>query len=167
MSFPLYIAKRYLRSKSSNNAINFITNIAIIGVILGAASLFIVLSGFAGLKDFTLQFSTEIDPDLKAETTVGKTFMLTKDIAEKLDNLEAVAEYSKIIEERIFITSNNKTTIAKIKGVDGNFQNIVNIDSAMDTGSWIDQNTNEIVVGWGISKNLSLGILDFTKSINI
>lgn len=117
MSFPLYIAKRYLRSKSSNNAINFITNIAIIGVILGgAASLFIVLSGFAGLKDFTLQFSTEIDPDLKAETTVGKTFMLTKDIAEKLDNLEAVAEYSKIIEERIFITSNNKTTIAKIKG---------------------------------------------------
>ncbi|MEL0651688.1 FtsX-like permease family protein [Algibacter sp. TI.3.09] len=167
MSFPLYIAKRYLRSKSSNNAINFITNIAIIGVILGAASLFIVLSGFAGLKDFTLQFSTEIDPDLKAETTVGKTFMLTKDIAEQLDNLEAVAEYSKIIEERIFITSNNKTTIAKIKGVDGNFQNIVNIDSAMDTGSWLDQNTNEIVVGWGISKNLSLGILDFTKSINI
>ena len=167
MSFPLYIAKRYLRSKSSNNAINFITNIAIIGVILGAASLFIVLSGFAGLKDFTLQFSTEIDPDLKAETTVGKSFLLTKDIAEQLDNLESVAQYSKIIEERIFITSSNKTTIAKIKGVDGNFQNIVNIDSAMDTGSWLDQNTNEIVVGWGIANHLSLGILDFTKSINI
>ena len=69
MNFPLHIAKRYLRSKSSNNAINFITYIAITGVILGAASLFIVLSGFAGLKDFTLQFSTIIDPDLKAETS--------------------------------------------------------------------------------------------------
>ncbi|WP_147677113.1 ABC transporter permease [Algibacter pacificus] len=167
MSFSLYIAKRYLRSKSTNNAINFITNIAIIGVILGAASLFIVLSGFAGLKDFTLQFSTEIDPDLKAETTVGKSFVLTEDIAQKLDNLESVAEYSKIIEERIFITSNNKTTIAKIKGVDGYFQNIVNIDSAMDTGSWVSQNTNEIVVGWGIASHLSLGVLDFTKTINI
>lgn len=167
MSFSLYIAKRYLRSKSTNNAINFITNIAIIGVILGAASLFIVLSGFAGLKDFTLQFSTEIDPDLKAETTVGKSFVLTEDIAQKLDNLESVAEYSKIIEERIFITSNNKTTIAKIKGVDGHFQNIVNIDSAMDTGSWVSQNTNEIVVGWGIASHLSLGVLDFTKTINI
>ena len=68
MSFSLYIAKRYLRSKSTNNAINFITYIAIIGVILGSASLFIVLSGFAGLKDFTLQFSSEIDPDLNIGT---------------------------------------------------------------------------------------------------
>lgn len=167
MNFPVYIAKRYLRSKSSNNAINFITNIAIIGVILGAASLFIVLAGFAGLKDFTLQFSTEIDPDLKAETTIGKNFVLTNEMAEKLDNLDAVAEYSKIIEERVFITSNNKTSIAKIKGVDGNFQNIVNIDSAMDTGSWVEQNTNEIVVGWGIANHLSLGVLDYTKPISI
>jgi lipoprotein-releasing system permease protein len=167
LNFPVYIAKRYLRSKSSNNAINFITNIAIIGVILGAASLFIVLAGFAGLKDFTLQFSTEIDPDLKAETTIGKNFVLTNNMVEKLDNLDAVAKYSKIIEERVFITSNNKTTIAKIKGVDGNFQNIVNIDSAMDTGSWVEQNTNEIVVGWGIAKHLSLGVLDYTKSISI
>jgi len=167
LNFPLYIAKRYLRSKSSNNAINFITNIAIIGIILGAASLFIVLAGFAGLKDFTLQFSTEIDPDLKAETTVGKNFVLTTTMAQKLDELEGVAMYSKIIEERVFITSNNKTTIAKIKGVDANFQSIVNIDSAMDTGSWVAQNTNEIVVGWGISRHLSLGILDYTKAINI
>ena len=167
MSFPLYIAKRYLRSKSSNNAINFITNIAIIGVILGAASLFIVLSGFAGLKDFTLQFSSEIDPDLKAETTIGKSFMLTDELAEKLNNLDGIAEYSKIIEERIFITSNNKTTIAKIKGVDAHYQNIVSIDSVIDTGSWLEQNTNEIVVGWGIARNLSLGVLDFTKTISI
>ena len=167
MNFPLYIAKRYLRSKSSNNAINFITNIAVIGIILGAASLFIVLAGFAGLKDFTLQFSTEIDPDLKVETTIGKNFVLTSDMAEKLDNLDAVDMYSQIVEERVFITSNNKTTIAKIKGVDANFQSVVNIDSAMDTGSWVAQNTNEIVVGWGIANHLSLGVLDYTKAINI
>ena len=68
MNFSLYIAKRYIRSKSSNNAINFITIIAIVGIVLGAASLFIVLSGFAGLRDFTLEFSSIIDPDLKAET---------------------------------------------------------------------------------------------------
>ena len=58
MNFSFYIAKRYLVSKSNNNAINFITIIAAIGVIIGAAALFIVLSGFAGLKDFTLQFSS-------------------------------------------------------------------------------------------------------------
>ena len=167
MNFSLYIAKRYLRSKSSNNAINFIANIAIIGVILGAASLFIVLAGFAGLKDFTLEFSTEIDPDLKAETTIGKNFVLTNTMIEKLDNLKAIADYSKVIEERVFITSNNITTIAKIKGVDAHFQNVVSIDSTIDTGHWVDQKTNQIVVGWGISSHLSLGILDYTKAIDV
>ncbi|XCF06430.1 FtsX-like permease family protein [Tamlana crocina] len=167
MNFPLYIAKRYLRSKSSNNAINFITYIALIGVILGAASLFIVLSGFAGLKDFTLQFSTIVDPDLKAEPAAGKSFVLTEEELSQLNQLEDVAEFSKIIEERIFITSDNKNTLAVLKGVDEHYQNVVQIDSVIDYGNWLEQKTNQLVVGWGISNSLSLGVLDFTKPINV
>jgi len=167
LSFSLYIAKRYLRSKSTNNAINFITYIAIIGVILGSASLFIVLSGFAGLKDFTLQFSSEIDPDLKAEAAIGKSFVLSDADITKLNNLEDIADFSKVIEERVFIASANKNTLAVIKGVDAHFQNVVSIDSVIDYGGWLDQKSNQIVVGWGISNSLSLGILDYTRSINI
>ena len=167
MNFPLYIAKRYLRSKSSNNAINFITIIAVIGVILGAASLFIVLSGFAGLKDFTLQFSSVVDPDLKAETAQGKSFILTENDISKLNNLDAIAQYSKIVEERVVIASQDKNSIATIKGVDEHFQNVVEIDSIIDRGTWLEQKSRQIVVGWGISNNLSLGILDFTRPINI
>ena len=167
MNVSLYIAKRYLRSKSSNNAINIITYIALIGVILGAASLFIVLSGFAGLKDFTLQFSSVVDPDLKAEAAVGKSFILTEDNITKLENLEEIASYSRIIEERVVIASDNKNTLATIKGVDANYKNIVKTDSIMEYGGWFDQKTNQIVVGWGISNSLSLGVLDFTKALNI
>ncbi len=167
MNFPLYIAKRYLRSKSSNNAINFITIIAIVGVILGAASLFIVLSGFAGLKDFTLEFTSVVDPDLKAETAKGKSFFLTDTDIAKLNKLEDIAVYSKIVEERVVIASDDKNTLATIKGVDERFEHVVSIDSVLDRGSWLEQESREIVVGWGISNNLSLGILDFTKPINI
>ena len=167
MHFPLYIAKRYLRSKSSNNAINFITIIAIIGVILGAASLFIVLSGFAGLKDFTLQFSSIVDPDLKGEAASGKSFFLTEPDISKLNKLEGVVVYSKIIEERVIISSENKNTLARIKGVDEYFQEVNNVDSIIAYGSWLTQKTNQILVGWGISNNLSLGVLDYTKDINI
>jgi lipoprotein-releasing system permease protein len=167
LNVSFYIAKRYLRSKSSNNAINFITYIAIIGVILGAASLFIVLSGFAGLKDFTLQFSSVVDPDLKAETSIGKSFFLTDNNITKLDSLTDIAYYSKIIEERVIITSDDKNTLATIKGVDEHYQNVVNTDSIMEYGNWFDQNSNQIVVGWGISNSLTLGVLDFTKPINI
>lgn len=167
MNFSLYIAKRYLRSKSSNNAINFITYIAIIGVVLGAASLFIVLSGFAGLKDFTLQFSSIVDPDLKAETTIGKSFILTDSDSIKLDSIQEITYYSKIIEERVIIASNNKNTLAILKGVDENYQHIINTDSILEYGNWFDYKSNQIIVGWGISNALSLGVLDFTKPINI
>ena len=65
MNFSLYIAKRYLRSKSSTNAINIITGIAAFGVVIGTAALFVVLSGFAGLKELSLEFTSFSDPDLK------------------------------------------------------------------------------------------------------
>ncbi|WP_142784559.1 ABC transporter permease [Changchengzhania lutea] len=167
MNVPLYIAKRYLRSKSSNNAINFITIIAIIGVILGAASLFIVLSGFAGLKDFTLEFSSIVDPDLKAETATGKSFVLSNDEASKLNQLEPIAQYSKILEERVVVTFDNKNYIASIKGVDENFQAVNHVDSVIVQGTWFEPQTNQIVVGWGISRNLSFGVLDYAKTVNI
>jgi lipoprotein-releasing system permease protein len=157
-----------LRSKSSNNAINFITIIAIIGVILGAASLFIVLSGFAGLKDFTLQFSTIVDPDLKAETTTGKSFLLTEERISKLENISEVALFSKIVEERVFIVADDKTyPSAFIKGVDSNFEKVNPVDSIIEQGGWLNEKTNQIVVGSGISRNLSFGVLDYAKSINI
>ncbi|WP_100610541.1 ABC transporter permease [Confluentibacter lentus] len=167
MNFPLYIAKRYLRSKSSNNAINFITIIAAVGVILGAASLFVVLSGFAGLKDFTLQFSTIVDPDLKAETAKGKSFILSDEDVSKLNTIDAIASYSKIIEERVIIGFDEKNYLATIKGVDEQFQRVNAIDSVIVQGDWFEQDSNQIVVGWGISSNLSLGVLDYAKSINI
>ncbi len=167
MNFSLYIAKRYLRSKSSNNAINFITIIALIGVVLGAASLFVVLSGFAGLKDFTLQFSTVVDPDLKAETYIGKSFTLTDEDESKLNSIDGISIFSKIVEERVFVNSDNKNNLAIIKGVDGNFNQVNNVDSIVVQGSWLEQKTNRIVSGWGISRNLSFGVLDYGKAINL
>ncbi|GAB1856225.1 ABC transporter permease [Flavobacteriaceae bacterium MHTCC 0001] len=167
MDISFYIAKRYLRSKSSNNAINFITIIALIGVVLGAASLFVVLSGFAGLKDFTLQFSTIVDPDLKVETVVGKSLTLTETQREQLNNINNIANYSEIIEERVIVHSNGKNYLARLKGVDGNYGRVNAVDSIITQGRWLEQNTNQIVAGWGVSQNLSFGVLDYGKSLNI
>ena len=168
MNFALYIAKRYLHSKSSNNAINFITIIAAIGIILGAASLFVVLSGFAGLKDFTLQFTSIVDPDLKAETAQGKSFLVSNEELQKLDNLDDIVSYSKIIEDRVFLAFDDKNyPNAYIKGVDENYKKVNIIDSVIPLGSWLTQNTNQIVVGWGISSNLSFGVLDYGKRVSL
>lgn len=167
MNFSFYIAQRYLRSKSSNNAINIITIVAAIGVVLGAASLFIVLSGFSGLKDFTLQFSSVVDPDLKAEASIGKSFVLSEDQTQQLKNLKEIALYSKIIEERVVIAFDDKNDIVTLKGVDESFQRVTSIDSVIVQGGWVNQGAHQVVVGWGVSNNLSLGVLDFSKTLNI
>ncbi|WP_397364110.1 ABC transporter permease [Olleya sp. R77988] len=167
MNFPLYIAKRYIRSKSSNNAINFITIIAIVGIVLGAASLFIVLSGFAGLRDFTLEFTSIIDPDLKAETTIGKSFILDKNQEQQLLKIKGVANFSKIIEERIIASSEGNNHPAYIKGVDEQYNKITAIDSVIPYGNWLYPDTPQIVVGWAISNRLSVFVNDYGKSITL
>jgi lipoprotein-releasing system permease protein len=166
LNFSLYIAKRYLFSKSSNNAINFITIIAAIGVIIGSASLFIVLSGFAGLKDFSLQFSTIVDPDLKILSAKGKSFKITQEELAQLDNLENIASYSKVIEERVILNFDNKNIIANLKGVDENYPKST-IDSILVQGRWFEPNTDQIVSGWGVSNNLSFGVFDYAKTIRV
>ncbi|MBF8149058.1 ABC transporter permease [Winogradskyella sp. F6397] len=166
MNFPLYIAKRYLFSKSSNNAINIMTLIASGGVIIASAALFIVLSVFAGLKDYSLNFSTFVDPDLKLIPSEGKSFQWTENDQASLLKIEGISAYSEIIEERIFIKSENKNQIATLKGVDENYLNVTTIDSMVTKGNWITANSNEVVSGWGISNNLSFGVLDYLKPLS-
>lgn len=167
MNFSLYIAKRYIRSKSSNNAINFITIIAIVGIVLGAASLFIVLSGFAGLRDFTLEFSSIIDPDLKAETSIGKSFAINTNQDKQLQAIDGVSNFSKIVEERIIASSDGTNHPAYIKGVDENYQKITAIDSVIPYGNWLYPDTPQIVSGWAISNRLSFFINDYNKTITL
>mgnify|MGYP003594795165 CR=1 FL=1 len=102
MNFPFYIAKRYLFSKSSNNTINIITSIAAIGVVIGTLALFIVLSGFSGLRTFSVGFLNTSDPDIKITAVKGKSFLLDETIQAKIDNQKGIASYSKVIEERAF-----------------------------------------------------------------
>lgn len=166
MKFSLYIAKRYLVSKSSNNAINIITGIAAVGVVVGAMSLFIVLSGFAGLKDFSLQFTSVFDSDLKVSPETGKTFTLSPEQENQLHDLTEIESFSKIIEERVFLTFKGKNSIAFIKGVDEYYQRVNQIDSTIIVGGWFES-PNNAVVGIGISSTLSLGVYDYSDLLEI
>jgi lipoprotein-releasing system permease protein len=167
LNFPLYIAKRYLFTKSSNNAINIITLIAALGVIVGTFALFIVLSVFSGLKEFSLDFIRVSDPDLKISIEKGKTFLFTDSISSILQD-EKIAHYSKVVEERAFFNYRDKSHIASIKGVDANYLLVNNIDTAIYIGEWLDKEAMQtVVIGNGVSSTLSLGTYDFMESLKV
>ena len=168
MKFSLYIAKRYLFSKTSTNAINIITIIAVFGVVVGSLALFVILSGFSGLRTFSDSMLSDSDPDIKITATVGKTFVYSDQIHQKLLYQKEIKETSKIIEERVYLKYEDKSQVAFIKGVDKNYNKIIPIDSLLTVGTWIDsQFNNTAVIGYGISYNLSLGVLNFGKPLQI
>ncbi|MGA9326799.1 MAG: ABC transporter permease, partial [Salegentibacter sp.] len=167
MRFPLYIAKRYLFTKSSNNAINIITVIAAIGVFAGAFSLFIVLSGFAGLRDFSLSFSNEFDPDLKLFPSSGKVIQIDSSEAKKISEIQGISSFSKVIEERVFLDYRSKNHTAFIKGVDENYQQVNAIDSSIIQGTWLTSSEPQVVIGSGISQLLNIGVFNFNSLMKV
>jgi lipoprotein-releasing system permease protein len=167
LNFSLYIAKRYLFSKSSNNAINIITGIAAVGVVVGAMSLFIVLSGFSGLKDFSLQFTNVFDSDLKILPSSGKTITFSEAQKEQLNAIAEIETVSKIIEERVFLHYKGKNHIAYIKGVDSLYGKVTQLDSILYYGDWFVENQNEVVVGLSTIAKLSMGVRDYGAPLEI
>lgn len=136
-------------------------------MIIGTLALFIVLSGFSGLKSFSLQFLNTSDPDIKISPTKGKSFIFTQEIEDILKD-EKIASFSKVIEERAFFDFNEKTHIAYIKGVDLNYPLVNRMDTTIYEGLWLTEDLpSGAVVGNGISQKLSLGIFDFVEPLQI
>ncbi|WP_366915878.1 FtsX-like permease family protein [uncultured Psychroserpens sp.] len=139
------------------------TIIAASGTVIASAALFIVLSGFAGLKNFSLEFSSFVDPDLKVIPSKGKSFILSENDALAIQSIDGVLGYSKIIEERVVLEFDNKHQIVTLKGVDENFTTVTSIDSMIYYGNWLERGTDQIVSGGGVSRKLSYGTLDLTR----
>jgi len=168
LNFSIYIAKRYLFTKTGNNAINIITIIASFGVIIGSLALFIILSGFSGLRTFSYGLLDVSDPDIKVTSVKGKSFIITYDIQQILDSNQAIETCSKVIEERVFLEYNDKSEIAYIKGVEDNYTKITQIDATLSQGSWLDTTfLNTAVIGRSIAYKLSLGVRSFGEPLQI
>lgn len=168
MNFSLYIAKRYLFTKTSNNAINIITIIASFGVIVGSLALFVILSGFSGLRTFSYSLLDASDPDIKITAVKGKSFVITDEVSEILQNNITIKATSKIIEERVFLEHNEKNEIAYIKGVEDNYVQITNVEAILEVGNWLEKEyLNTAVVGRTIAGKLSLGIRSFGDPLSI
>lgn len=167
MKISYFIAKRYLISQSSNNAINIIAYLSMFGVVVASMALFVVLSGFSGLKEFSKGFYLSSDPDIKITATKGKTFFVTDSTLKILKNEKDIAAWSQILEERAFFKYQEKEQIAYIYGVDANFTNVIRMDTTLIGGDWLmPENPYGIVVGNSISNKLSLGI-DYQNPVSI
>lgn len=128
--------------------------------------MFIVLSGFAGLKTFSLSFTNSFDPELKALPAIGKFFEITLEQEKRLNQVDGLASYSKEIEEKVYLEHRGKNHLAYIKGVDSNYVKVVQVDSILYLGDWTI-NEQQVVSGIGIANILGVTINQFRSPLQI
>ena len=161
------IAWRYFFSKSQQTVINRINSIALLVIIVATASLMIVLSAFSGLKEFGLSFSNAFDPDYKVLPSKGKVVLLDSLSIKKLEKISCINALAPVLEEKVFLSFNEKSQVAFIKGINKHYLSVIPADSLVAIGEWLVPESNSVVAGYGIGASMDLGIYDYSNFLNI
>lgn len=131
MNVPFYIARRYLFSKKSHNAINVISAISVCGVALATLALVCTLSVFNGFQDLVTTFFTAFDPQLKITAVRGKVFDGQDKRVLQLKKMPDVEVYSESLEDNVMVQYQGRQAMAVVKGVEDNFDQLTPIDSIL------------------------------------
>ena len=131
MNCALYIARRYLFSQKSHNAINIISAISVCGVALATLALVCTLSVFNGFHDLISSFFTHFDPDLKVEAIKGKTFEPDSSSLASIRALPEVEVVSLTLEDNAMAKYKGQQVMVTIKGVDDEFQALTHVEEIL------------------------------------
>lgn len=158
MNLSFYIARRYLLGKKSQNAINIISGISVLGIMTGTMALVIVLSVFNGFDMVVKSLYNTFDPDIQISAMEGKTFTPDPAKVEALRALPGVAAVSEVLEENVLLLYDDRQHIATIKGVDAAFADVSGLDSMVYDGEMKlkDRNRSYAVVGQGVAYSLGI-----------
>ncbi|MCB0507226.1 MAG: ABC transporter permease [Bacteroidetes bacterium] len=159
MNLELKIAKRYLFSKKSTNAINIISLISGLAMLFGTMALILVLSVFNGLEGLIKSLYTVFYADVSISANEGKSFEITHELRQKLNAVSYIDAYSFVLEENALLEYNDKQFICTIKGVDENYFKVIpKFDTFMVDGKKILQRDSIpfAIVGIGVALKLGL-----------
>jgi lipoprotein-releasing system permease protein len=133
----LLFAWRYFRAKKSTNAINIIAWVSMSAIVVGAASLILVLSVFNGFEDLVKSLYISFYPDIKVKPASGKTLTLTPAQIRQLRGVEGVRAVSLVVEEQVLLLNeNNPPQTPYLKGVDDNFTKVTRVAGNVDRGNF-------------------------------
>jgi len=154
----LLFAWRYFRAKKSTNAINIIAWVSMSAIVVGAASLILVLSVFNGFEDLVKSLYTSFYPDLKITPASGKTLILNDRQLQQLRAVNGVHALSLVVEEQAVVENGDNPTSPYLKGVDSNFTKVSGVAGKVDGGKFEIGTADRplAVLGSGIASSLGV-----------
>jgi ABC-type lipoprotein release transport system permease subunit len=132
--------------------------VAICGVAVATMATVCTLSVFNGFQGLVSDMFSFFDPELKITPVMGKVFDPTGDKFLEMRSLPEIAAVSEALEDNVFIRYNDRQTPAILKGVSGNFDEVVPIKNILLYGEFKlkDEVNNYTILGAGLANNLGI-----------
>ena len=129
-------------------------------IVSAACVLLLVLSGFAGLKDFGLTYTSSFDPELKIVPQKGSYFVISKDKLEMIRGIEGVLDTSPVIEEKVALSNELNSGAVMLKGVYDDYYMGKMLDSLSLIGAFSPSKPDVIYLGADLASSLEVVMSD-------
>ena len=160
MNFPFYIARRYLFSKKSTNAINVISGISVVGVAVATMALVVTLSVFNGFHDMVASLFTQMDPQLKITPVKGKTVVADDSLLTRIRQLPQVEVATEVMEDQALAVYGERQAMVLLKGVEDNFDKLTHIREVLEGDGDYALHAADMyygILGMGVAYQLGMG----------
>ncbi len=160
MNFPFYIARRYLFSKKSTNAINVISGISAVGVAVATMALVVTLSVFNGFHDMVASLFTQMDPQIKITPVMGKVVAADDSLLTRIRQLPQVDVATEVMEDQALAVYGERQAMVRLKGVEDNFDKLTHIREVLEgDGDYAlhAADMNYGILGMGVAYQLGTG----------
>lgn len=160
MNFPFYIARRYLFSKKSTNAINVISGISVVGVAIASMALVVTLSVFNGFHDMVASLFTQLDPQIKITPTKGKTVVADDPLLMRIRQLPQVDVATEVMEDQALAVYGERQAMVILKGVEDNFDKLTHIREILEGDGDFELHAADMnygILGMGVAYQLGTG----------
>lgn len=130
----LTFAWRYFRAKKSTNAINIISWVSVAAIIIGTASLVIILSAFNGFETLVKGLYSSFYTDVRISAAHGKLLTMPEETVAKLRSFPGVRAVSMVAEDRALIRNGDYQAIVNVKGVDSSYSKVAGVPEKIIRG---------------------------------
>lgn len=155
MSFPFFLALKYLKPKRSVASV--ITCVSIIGVMLGVAVVIIVRSVMTGFGDEWREKVLEFKPHVSIVSQGGGLITGEYELAEKLRAIDNVTCVTPEVDSRILFSYGERVQAPVIIGIDGSeFRNAYNVGEPV-AGSFALE-PDSLVIGLELAKSMGVWV---------
>ncbi|MCX6217474.1 ABC transporter permease [Spirosoma sp.] len=169
MNLPAWIARRYFLSRKKRSFISWLSILSMLGVGVGTMALVVVLSVFNGMEELNKQIFRTFEADMTIAPKQGKRFLATTALKKRLQQIPGVNLLTTVAQDNALARYGNAQTVVRLKGVDDNYLQRQQLDSALLEGKLLlrRQGVNYAIVADGVRSDLSVSPIDILTPLEI